>query len=461
LVLPRPDDLIKAAFFPAFYLLGRWLAADANEGPLLVTALPAVVFWLALELLIYQARYQWNDIRGLRDDMAHPEARRRGRLPADPENPEPAIRLSLAVMGLRLYLVLVLATIEDISLGWPLLWATVAVFGVAVAYEAARWRSRDSIKLAGGEQLNGSALWLSRIIVITVGFGYVVRGLFGLVLAGPSLGAPTLLVVALFLWAFGVVFVTLTWTLESASFLLESPLEPDGSVSRRAVPYLDTLEEKSHLYYLAESAGIRLGERTSVPAAPARAVSQGAGPEESEGTIQSKMAADRTSTPGSAAAVLRRRGRIPTWWNACLLVGAVAGAAVAVGLGTGASAVDRDGAILGAVALVGSFALVLANSTAARVVVLLAGGVGLGGAALLGGTAIPVIPLLAVASWAAVAGVYVAFRNTTYREMKSFGSNASKALQGSGLVASAWVRGEPIRPMWEAWKAHSDQGEGR
>lgn len=76
LLSPRPDVWAKALIAPACYLLATASTGDCQHWRQLTAA------WLILELLIYPARYQWNDIRGIDADQQHAEATARARLPA-------------------------------------------------------------------------------------------------------------------------------------------------------------------------------------------------------------------------------------------------------------------------------------------------------------------------------------------------------------------------------------------
>src|SRR3712207_124035 len=75
LVLPRPQDAVKALLAPATYIACASAAGSFERWD------EFVALWLTLELLIYHARYQWNDVRGAVDDRAHSERRLRARLP--------------------------------------------------------------------------------------------------------------------------------------------------------------------------------------------------------------------------------------------------------------------------------------------------------------------------------------------------------------------------------------------
>jgi hypothetical protein len=209
LLLPRPGDLVKAWIFPAAFLLGTLAAGGASGGE----ALRAAVAWVALELLIYQARYRWNDIRGFAADQCHPDRAARGRLPGPPSRGREHIRASAAIALGRLGLVVLLVVALPLGLGWALLALAVAVFGVAALYEALR------VRCTGGSAevpppLSGGILALWAV----VGAGYAIRGLAGLGTA-VAFDSPWLpLAAGVAFWAFGIAFVTGRWALEALAF---------------------------------------------------------------------------------------------------------------------------------------------------------------------------------------------------------------------------------------------------
>src|SRR5215203_4617619 len=136
LLLPRPGDLVKAWIFPMTFAIGALASGVDGE-----QVLRAAIVWIALELLIYQARYQWNDIRGFTADQRHPDAAARGRLPGPPSRGKEHVRASALVALGRLALAAVLAiALAPLELAGPLLALTVAVFGVAGLYEVLRAR---------------------------------------------------------------------------------------------------------------------------------------------------------------------------------------------------------------------------------------------------------------------------------------------------------------------------------
>ena len=210
LLLPRPKDLVKAVVVPLTFLLGA--LAEGVDG---IQVVRALVVWVALELLVYQARYQWNDIRGFAADQSHPDSASRGRLPGPPERARAHVGASAVVLAARLAAVVALVVLlPELRLGPLLLAVTAGVFGVAVVYE--RLRS------AGTGRTGAVPAPLTPTLVavwVAVGAGYAVRGLTGLALAVDLPARPlTAAAAAVALWATGTAFVTCRWTLEAMPF---------------------------------------------------------------------------------------------------------------------------------------------------------------------------------------------------------------------------------------------------
>ncbi len=211
LLLPRPGDLVKAWIFPAAFAFGA-LGAGATSGR---DVLRAALIWFALELLIYQARYQWNDIRGFSADQRHPDRAARGRLPGPPSRGGEHIRASALVATARLAVVAALAlALPGLDLGAPLLALVIAVLGVAALYELLRSRSTGR----GGRVPAPIDPGILAIWAI-VGAGYAIRGVSGLAAAVDLFAEPWLLATAvLAFWSFGIAFVTSRWALEALAF---------------------------------------------------------------------------------------------------------------------------------------------------------------------------------------------------------------------------------------------------
>jgi hypothetical protein len=223
LLLPRPGDLVKAWIFPAAFALGVLAEGGAGERELL----RAAAAWVALELLIYQARYQWNDIRGFAADQRHPDAARRGRLPGPLSRHRRNTAASAAVAGARLALVALLAlALPSLRLGSMLAGLTLAVFGIAALYEWMRSLATGSDRRPAAPRPGLVALWF------VVGGGYAVRGVAGLALGYDLRSRPLTAAAALTtMWSFGVAFVTTRWALESLAFARR---RDDGTIAWEA-----------------------------------------------------------------------------------------------------------------------------------------------------------------------------------------------------------------------------------
>lgn len=211
LLVPRPKDLIKGLIVPLAFGVGALAAGGTSREQML----RVLVVWAALELLVYPARYQWNDIRGFVADQQHPSAQDRGRLPGPLNRARERVLASAAVALARLTAVagLVLA-LPTLGLGGVLAAVTTAVFGVAVVYETLRARATGRTgQIPPPLRPALVALWL------VVGAGYAVRGMTGLALAvnlarQPLLGAAAVVT----LWSFGMAFVSGRWALEALAF---------------------------------------------------------------------------------------------------------------------------------------------------------------------------------------------------------------------------------------------------
>ncbi len=209
LLVPRPKDLVKALVAPLAFAVGAAAAGGVDAAQ----CGRALLVWVALELLVYQARYQWNDVRGFAADQAHPDAASRGRLPGPVEQARPHIAASLGVAAVRLLLtaLLVLAVPQVAGV---VLAMTVGVFGVAAVYERLRSAATGrTAQVPAPLRPPLLALW------VAVGAGYAVRGLTGLALAVDLDGRPGLVAASVVaMWSLGVVFVTCRWALEALRF---------------------------------------------------------------------------------------------------------------------------------------------------------------------------------------------------------------------------------------------------
>ena len=154
LLHPRPDAWAKALIAPACFLLAASSAGHFARWPRFL------VLWLVLELLIYAARYQWNDIRGIEGDRLHPEARARSRLPAGPTERDRrrSIRISGATAAARIGAALLVGAAAGLASQVVVLAG--AVFVVAAAYEFLR--GRPAPRSPASAQVRAVAVWLAR-----------------------------------------------------------------------------------------------------------------------------------------------------------------------------------------------------------------------------------------------------------------------------------------------------------
>lgn len=102
-ILPRKEALIKAllmvcGFFYSALVQDKRITHETISNELL----PALVI---IECLLYQSRYQWNDIRGLPEDV---NAHKTGRLPKTIFGYRKTVNLSVVVMIIKIILALII-----------------------------------------------------------------------------------------------------------------------------------------------------------------------------------------------------------------------------------------------------------------------------------------------------------------------------------------------------------------
>lgn len=211
LLMPRPKDLVKGWLGPVTYLLAV-LATGQITGDSLLRAL---VVLAAVELLVYPARYQWNDVRGFVADQHHPASHQRGRLPGPIDKARARVAASgAAAVAKLLVTALLIVLLPGLNLFAPLAFAVSGIFGVAVVYEVLRSTSTGKSDAIPERVRPGVlALWL------VVGGGYVVRGMLGVALAVDLTTRPAVAIAAaIALWCHGIAFVTSRWSIEALAF---------------------------------------------------------------------------------------------------------------------------------------------------------------------------------------------------------------------------------------------------
>jgi hypothetical protein len=362
LLVPRRDAWGKALMAPACFV-----AAASSTGHFGGWA-RFTVLWLVLELLIYQARYQWNDIAGVDSDLRHPEAGARSRLPAGstPRARRRSIRLSWLTAAARILAALLVGWLTGLT-GQVLVLAA-AVFAIAGSYEllrASRYRHWTLVRVV--------AVWLA------VGLGYLVRGGLGLSLGGLAWGSAAMVATLVCLGAFGIMFVLLTWALEATSYCTA---DDDGRWHARP-----ELAAKPHLAALLRHVAEPLG---------------GAGPPPGASRY---CGGDR---------VLRGGSRLSAPWNLALLAASASAGVSGAALARPHAAGTVAWIVAAAAGLAGGVALARRRSSQGRWAVAAGWFPVLVAAGLL---AHPGLPVLAGLPWLVVAGLYCMFCGWSYREL--------------------------------------------
>ncbi len=409
LLLPRPGDLPKWAFIPASALLGLLLLNAFNN--LSSRDLFALLAgWLAFEYLVYQARYQINDVRDAAQDLNHPKRRLRMRLPVHEFGIRASVKATLAAVAVRLAALGLILVSNPFNIRNELSMAAIAVFLITVPYEYLR--TREPRNLTAARRLAIST-W------IIVGAGYAIRVCLGLSLAG--IKSPSILTVfAVSGWLFGIMFVTMTWVLEATSYLVKSEsgycvktesgkyysLGNDGSTVSKGrlgelqfAPDKTELSEKAHVLHL-------------LPFIKLNAV--GDSPQTKEGIDCSRMK------------LLELRPTLVNPWNVALL-GAASVSIIGCNLASPFPDFNAGDSGILIVTIVGLLVLLAMKSTLAQWAVL---------AAVLVFTLGLSIALSANYRWAALwillifGAVYIFFSGSSYNDVMSFNERiAEQALR--------------------------------
>lgn len=401
LLFPRPGELVKWLFVPACYAIGTTTILDVQ--PPLPSTSTFLVAWLVFEYTTYQARYQWNDVRGFAADRTHRFASARARLPVarGPHGEVRAVFWSLVVLVLRIAASVAVVLTDPFGTGPFVLLASAAAWALAIVYELLRsGRSDGAVR--------------STAIVVVAGGGYAVRAILGFSLAagGQLTWAPAVLL-SVSAWAFGVMFVAMTWLLDAYA---STRIEPGSGISRPVYfPQTATgrsLLSKPHFLLLLRSIG------HPVPC-------QGRPLEQLNGESEHPMRGARDP-------------RLP--WNIALVLAATTGIAGLLTLMPLPSKVSAPSILI----TLGASLLVCAAPTPYRGALPLA----LGGLLLwfpfsMQGWTTGVAGL---GLWVVVVGLYLAFRSSSYADLTVAPIRSTIAVidgAGSLLLGSSW---ELLRP---------------
>jgi predicted HAD superfamily phosphohydrolase YqeG len=244
LVLPRPLDLVKAGFITA----GVVLAFVLNDGTARPPAWALVVFVLAFEALVYQARYMRNDFADRRLDAGHPGSNARRRVSLL-DRPARLAAFEAAFFGRLIAAAAVAALLwlrAGTRIGAAFTVGSLLVWFVGTVYERIKARAR---RFATPPPLFPRRR-PQQLLFVWVGLGYGLRTALGVfvgsaVISGTLAGATVLFLLLLWGIAFGAMFVTMTWALEASTFI-----SPDGT------HYSQGLEERADRGTLALESGL-------------------------------------------------------------------------------------------------------------------------------------------------------------------------------------------------------------
>jgi hypothetical protein len=213
LLLPRPRDTVKWLIVCSAYAYGL---VAFHHRPNYGETLRVGLFFLIFEYLIYEARYQWNDIRGLASDIIHPAAKHR--LPVGPGGSD--VRRNVLISELVILARIVAAIGLAIALGRDIFTQTstilIVVLVLAIVYEWLRSRT-----VTPGAEFR--VTWVGVATWTLVGCGYALRGEIGLINAGMVAFGWTSALAGIGFAAFGVVFVTMTWLFDASSYSYRNP----------------------------------------------------------------------------------------------------------------------------------------------------------------------------------------------------------------------------------------------
>lgn len=146
---PRPGDALKALFVLEGSLFaiaaGAYLNVDIQDKVVLT-----IITLLVIDVLVYQARYQINDIRGAEEDPQNPQAKNKKRMPRINGSLELSVRISLCVALAKLALAGAIIVAVWINIGQgnaiALIVGSALVLLLAAFYESAREKTSRSFQ---------------------------------------------------------------------------------------------------------------------------------------------------------------------------------------------------------------------------------------------------------------------------------------------------------------------------
>lgn len=213
-LVPRPNiDFTNKGIFIVFgAVLALTLPSNVEKVQTFqaIDWAPAICVIVLFEIVLYQGRYLLNDLRGHENDLKHPDRSFRRRLAFYYRDLVTARKVALTNVIFRLMIYCVTIQFLEPKLRWLMCIVAVALILCACAYDSLRELTPTT---------HGRKWALAWNIHLLVGTGYAIRGALGLSLAavvfGIELSISEYLFVLLFFWSFGIMFVSLSWTLDA------------------------------------------------------------------------------------------------------------------------------------------------------------------------------------------------------------------------------------------------------
>ena len=392
LLIPRQEEFVKWLIAPSVFVAAAWVSDTLGNWP------NFLLLWFIFEYLIYNARYQWNDTRGIDEDEIHAARSSRKRLPVGSgSSVRISVVLSLAVAACRILAAILIGL--SVGLFIPVVILTAAVFATAILYEILRSASKPQKPgHAGPSRPNAKicAIW------IVVGLGYALRAAVGFISARVPLDSPRMIIGLAFFAAFGVTFVLLTWVLEASSYC-RADVGPDPHTGGSKTWFMvEGLSERPHIEDLLIYVDVNLK--------PAKQSSPG-GPRKKPDAEDAGYCGDVAILKGS----VNRRNP----WNIAFVVGGALGASAGISL----AAPSRHTVLLyvasTAISVLGALVVIRDDRPNRRNIEAVLIAAALGVLPAWGGAEFPVA-LVGAVPWIAIVSLYVMFRGSSYSDLKEF-----------------------------------------
>lgn len=214
-IYPRIADIQKNLFLVFGFVMGCIVICfiEPKTIEFWKEAVKQFIFtWFIMDFLIYQARYQWNDIRGMFEDRNHPLKDKRKRLPETGFMGDRALlMISILIMIFRILTAVILIFQYAGESRNAFFMCIFMLLVISIAYEYVRMKKTGIL------------------ILFFVSLGYPLRFMMGFVGACTCIDEimqkyPLLIIAIVFILIsaalFGEVFVSLTW-LHEAIYLIK------------------------------------------------------------------------------------------------------------------------------------------------------------------------------------------------------------------------------------------------